>query len=180
MVQTAKTPAWWGDDLDGVQANPNSSGDAPVTVTDPGSLDKPVASLGDAGTTVPVAPPGVSVDDNMRRARQIQDALGGGMLPSDPAHGIMVSWVAPGQEMDYKQHGGQYRDFGNFNYGAVGTALGITPYELHGAAGVVQMKQNNWRPGYGVPFLSGASGDNKRDYDQIERGIAYARAHRPK
>lgn len=176
MVQTAKTPDWWGNDLNGMQTNPNPPDDVPVTVTDPVAIEKSVASVGESDASVPVAPPGANVDDNMQRAQQIQDALGGGMLPSDPAHGIMVNWFAPGQEMDYKQHGNQYRDFGNFNYGAVGTALGMTPYELHGAAGVVQMEQKHWDPSYGMPFISGNSGDNQQDYDQIEKGIAYARA----
>lgn len=151
-----------------------------MTVIDAGSLAKPIASLGDPEPALPVAPPGVSVDDNMLRARQIQEALSGGMLPSDPSYGMMAHWFSPGHEMDYKQHGEQYRDFGNFNYGAVGSALGLTPYMLHGAAGVVQMMQKHWDPKYGVPFISGDSGDNRRDYDQITQGVAYERAHRPR
>ena len=46
MMQTAKNPDFWGDDLNGVQINPNPSDDAPVTVTDSSALAQPAPDLG--------------------------------------------------------------------------------------------------------------------------------------
>ena len=140
----------------------------PVTVTNGAGVGKsvdPIASSRDPG--IPAAPPGVSVDDNMRRARELQDTIMNGMPgdmpPPDPAYGIMTAWFPKGHEMDYKKDGDQYRDFGNFNYGAVGSALGIGPYMLHGAAGVAQMQDKTWTSKDGYPFLTRAFGDSDRD-----------------
>jgi len=157
----------------------------PVTVTNGAGLGKPVVPIAiSKDASIPVTPPGVSVDENMRRARALQDTITNGMPgdmpPPDPAYGIMTAWFPKGHEMDYKKGGDQYRDFGNFNYGAVGSALGISPYVLHGAAGVVQMKDGTWKPRFGLPFLTGQSGDNGRDYRQVDKGIAYEKTHRPR
>jgi len=154
----------------------------PVTVINGADLGKPVASIASSKDSgVPETPPGVSVDDNMRRAEQmrdtIMDGMSGDMPPADPAYGIMTAWFPKGHEMDYKKGGDQYQDFGNFNYGAVGSRLGIGPYMLHGAAGVAQIMDGHQNSGIGYPFLTGLSGDSKQDYDQIDRGIAYERAH---
>lgn len=78
----------------------------------------------------------------------------------------------------YKKDDKRYQDFGNFNYGAVGSALGIGPYMLHGAAGIAQMKDGTWDRDYGIPFFTGQSGDSENDYKQIDGGIAYERAHK--
>lgn len=133
---------------------------------------------------IPAAPPGVSVDANLRRARELQGVLAkpwpNDMPMPDPAFGIMTAWFPSGHEMDYKKGGSQYRDFGNFNYGAVGSTLGFDPSMLHGAAGVAQMMDKKWKPGYGLPFFSKQSGDNEQDYEQIDRGIAYERSHKPR
>jgi hypothetical protein len=158
----------------------------PATVTNGADLGKPVDPIADSkDSAIPVAPPGVSVDDNMRRAREMQDTImkgmSGDMPPADPAYGIMTAWFPTGHEMDYKKDGQQYRDFGNFNYGAVGSALGIGPYMLHGAAGVQQIKDKTWTPrDDGYPFLTKTFGDSQRDWDQIDKGIAYEKEHRTK
>jgi len=157
----------------------------PATVSDGAGLGKPVAPIADSRDPgIPAAPPNVSVNDNMRRARELQDTIMNGMPhdmpPPDPAYGIMTALFPKDHEMDYKKDGGQYRDFGNFNYGAVGSVLGINPYVLHGAAGLVQMKDGTWDPDFGLPFLTGQSGDNKQDYGQVDKGIAYEKSHRPR
>jgi hypothetical protein len=155
----------------------------PVTVSNGAGLGKPVAPIaGSKDAGIPEAPPGVSVDDNMRRARQLQDTIMNGMPgdmpPPDPAYGIMTAWFRKGHEMDYKKDGHQYQDFGNFNYGAVGSRLGIGPYMLHGAAGVAQMMDGGWNKRLGLPFLTGQSGDLEGDYKQIDGGIGYEKTHK--
>jgi hypothetical protein len=49
---------------------------------------------------------------------------------------------------------------------------------LHGAAGLAQIKDGKWEQRFGLPFLTGRSGDNKRDFEEIDEGIAYERAHK--
>jgi len=133
--------------------------------------------LEDHANPVPAAPPGVSVDKNIERAEKLM----GGLTVTNPqivAMSEMMRLFPSGREMDYKKNGHQYRDFGNFNYGAFGAALGLSPGLLHGGAGVQQMRDGRWLPEYGIPFWSGRYGDNKEDYEQIERGIRYYDARR--
>ena len=133
--------------------------------------------LEDHAGPVPDAPPGVSVDRNIERAEKLM----GGLTVTNPqivAMSEMLRLFPSGHEMDYKKGGDQYRDFGNFNYGAVGTAMGLSPDLLHGGAGVQQMRDKRWSPEYGIPFWSGKHGDNDQDYQQIENGIRHYHARR--
>lgn len=138
---------------------------------------RPGNMAGDSQSIIPKAPAGVSLERNIERAEAMRDA--NRMAPLTPGsfspHNIgreMFKLFSDGGEMDYKRGGrSEYRDFGNFNYGAFGSAYGFSPYELHTGAGIQQMRDGRWEPSYGVPFLSGRLGDNKEDYDQIERGI---------
>lgn len=84
---------------------------------------------------------------------------------------------------DYKQLDPDYADFGNFNYGATGAALGLSQDTLLRAAGWAQTRSVN--SGVGVaPSLSEAIlgvgekpafGDDPVDQDWIKRGIQYYR-----
>jgi len=156
----------------------------PTTVSDSAALiDPPSMPVFDQGKQSEMAvPPGVSVDKNMERAQQAVNGVAHIPLPPDPvAYGLMTQLFSPDHEMDYKRGGHpEFRDFGNYNYGAVGSATGLTPYELHSAAGAVQMLQNHWEPSYGVPYLVPPFGDNRQDYEKIDEGIAYQRAHHGK
>jgi hypothetical protein len=128
---------------------------------------------------IPKAPPGVGLERNIERAEAMRDA--NRLAPITPGsfspYNIgreMFGLFSDGGEMDYKRGGhNEYRDFGNFNYGVFGSAYGFSPHELHSGAGIQQIRSGNWQWEYGIPFLSGRLGDNKEDYDQIERGIAY-------
>jgi len=88
--------------------------------------------------------------------------------------------------MDYKQLaqnysdgypvGSPYADFGNFNYGAMGAAMGIPQSILLRAAGYAQgqagtssQKWGNWKGG--PPY-----GDDPNDQVQIKAGINYYQA----
>ena len=70
-----------------------------------------------------------------------------------------------------------YLEFGNFNYGATGRALGIPDAILVRAAGVAQFISGwqNWNPSFGVPGHAPAPyGDDPVDQAAIRAGIAYA------
>jgi len=84
--------------------------------------------------------------------------------------------VQTGGPWDYKNQptmraNPQYDAFGNFNYGATGTALGLTQYQLDVAAGLAQPRKTG---GSGTPFVSPPYGDRSQDEYWINQGIAYA------
>lgn len=114
--------------------------------------------------TTPQAPPGVSVDNNIALVQ-------GGMLVSPPITiAAMINAMRSRGEWDYKyQFGSHYRDFGNFNYGAVLTAVGFPSGFVQDFAGFYQtyFTQN--------PSTDNVhGGDSQRDNDQIRAGICYA------
>jgi hypothetical protein len=87
---------------------------------------------------------------------------------------------------DYKNqptHGASpaHNPFGNFNYGAAGTALGLDPYTLQNEAGRAQKpgsggkgKTGRWgQPNSGTPPY----GDRPVDNYWIKLGIQYAHQH---
>lgn len=65
-------------------------------------------------------------------------------------------------------------DFGNFNYGATGAALGLPDWMLYRVAGVKQVK-DHWKDGQHTKILIDPYGDDPRDADMIRRGIEYYR-----
>lgn len=81
--------------------------------------------------------------------------------------------------MDYKTLGGgshmEYEAFGNFNYGAVTAALGMSSYLSQNGAGVYQQWRGDASVGSGIPFLQSPYGDQNRDADQIALGREYAK-----
>jgi len=128
---------------------------------------------------VPPAPPGVDIDWNIRRAL------------------VSVSFVwfierlAPDGEMDYKKYGYQkYEDFGNFNYGAVALAFGLTENAALRGAGLVQIIADVSRKlfkgkvvdavgdmyNHGLDALGGPPyGDSREDQIMIKNGFRYAK-----
>jgi hypothetical protein len=81
------------------------------------------------------------------------------------------------QSWDYKQIDKKYADFGNYNYGVTGIALGI-PAELltisAGAAQISSDKKVNLYLAYLPAMFLPNHGDNTEDQIQIIKGIAYA------
>lgn len=81
---------------------------------------------------------------------------------------------------DYKQYNRGYQDFGNYNYGRAGAAMGLTTDFLLGQAGRAQQAAGTSRPEWGSPgFLgysglggTGSYGDDPRDQEMIRRGIS--------
>jgi hypothetical protein len=120
--------------------------------------------------SIPIHPPGSSVEMNIRLAKSHTGVVRG---PAD------IFWfynmVRNGGEWDYKQRGRQYQDFGNFNYGAVGYAIGMPGNVLLRVAGWAQSRAgtsmgswNNWcgQPPYG---------DDPMDQEMIQAGMEYAK-----
>jgi RHS repeat-associated protein len=117
----------------------------------------------------PAAPPGASVDENMKTASALVLLGGANVVPWY----FLVRNKGP---WDYKQRGREYADFGNFNYGAAGTAAGLDEEILLRAAGVAQVRSGNTNPAWSQPWGSPPYGDDPIDGDFIRAGVAYADA----
>ena len=83
---------------------------------------------------------------------------------------------------DYKQQGGQYENFGNFNYGAAGAAWGFSAETLKRQAGRAQMaagtSKRGWQKygGRNNSRILPPYGDDPADQEWIQRGIDYAKS----
>ncbi|MDP3599334.1 MAG: polymorphic toxin type 44 domain-containing protein [Nitrospirota bacterium] len=75
---------------------------------------------------------------------------------------------------DYKRQGIQYENFGNFNYGASGSAFGFPDQILYRMAGWAHQRKGSM-PGLGVWYGSYPYGDDPKDQQWIQRGIQYYR-----
>jgi RHS repeat-associated protein len=89
----------------------------------------------DTLSPIPTAPPGVDINANIEEAARQRD----------------VRWfynqVRNKGPWDYKQQGPEYQNFGNFNYGATGRALGLSEGLLLREAGRAQQAAGTSRPG---------------------------------
>jgi hypothetical protein len=154
----------------------------------------------------------VSIANNIAVAQEINAALSAWVasaasgaaagLDAAAAQAFRLAWVtwqfAPGQSQDYKQAGGQYREFGNFNYGAVASALGLSPQTVLWGAGTASYA--NWMivsveinlasqalaeagmparfigpppASWGTPVTGPPYGDNPSEQAEIQQGINY-------
>lgn len=117
---------------------------------------------------VPPAPPGVSVDDNMRLAAQHTP--------------FWLREVVPNRgPWDYKQRGHRYEAFGNFNFGAAARSENIPDGFVLREAGRAQVRDGTTDPRFGAPgprlfpFAATKSyGDDPVDQHWIEQGGRYA------
>jgi RHS repeat-associated protein len=129
---------------------------------------------------VPTAPSGVSVNENMQIAKLSY------LFQPPPFNQLWFrDMVNYGGVWDYKTQGAQYENFGNFNYGATGTAAGAPPFTLRRAAGRAQ-RGHAGSPQFGgdpgsLPsiFLNPGGGtapygDDPNDQKFINLGIKYA------
>jgi RHS repeat-associated protein len=128
---------------------------------------------------VPVHPAGADINKNMALAKNE-----GIFNPLAPLW--FRNQVDYGKPWDYKTQGSQYEDFGNFNYGATGTAAYAPAFTLRRAAGRAQRghpasPQFGGDPGslpsiFLNPFGGTAPyGDDPNDQSQMNLGIQYAR-----
>lgn len=122
---------------------------------------------------IPVSPPNVYIDKNIEESIQIKNYLKNGS-------GFLFSWfytkVKNKGEWDFKQLGRQYADFGNFHYGAVGTAAGISEGLLLRAAGAAQNFAGTSKEEFDNWWAQSPYGDDPVDQVWIKAGIEYARS----
>jgi len=162
-----------------------------------GSNYKFSGSMGDGGIMqachpscadrIPNGPPGASLDANIKDVQERAERFG--LLNAGT---WFYNQVKPGGPWDYKRQGGgapgtccNYEDFGNFNYGATGAALGIPEIFLLNEAGRAHVREHGLLPGHGRPGPSAFPwlgippyGDGFNDQLQIKKGIEYFNTHR--
>lgn len=122
----------------------------------------------------PASPPSVSLDENLLEAKRQNDYFKNG------GSAYLFSWfytkVRNGGEFDYKQRGRQYASFGNFNYGAAGTAAGISEAVLLRAAGAAQTVAGTSQAEFDKWWSEAPYGDDPVDQVWIKAGIEYAKS----
>ena len=109
---------------------------------------------------LPQSPPGVDVNLNIATAR--------GMNFSE-----WYNAVRNGGIWDYKQRGSEYENFGNFNYGATGRAVGVPAWILKRAAGWAQKRAGTSKQDWRGPLGPAPHEDDPVDQKYIQRGIDY-------
>ncbi|WP_397450423.1 polymorphic toxin type 44 domain-containing protein [Pseudomonas sp. NA-150] len=122
----------------------------------------------------PKVPPEAFVNSNMFIANHRKTVL-------KPGSAFLYSWfytqVKNRGPWDYKQISREYEAFGNYNYGATGTAAGIPRMILLRAAGAAQSLAGTSREDLGEWWGSAPYGDDYQDQYWIEQGIAHAKWH---
>ena len=113
-----------------------------------------------APTILPYRPPNVDIDANIQEAKTMS------------YHDFYLA-VRSGGKWDYKKLGPQYEDFGNFNFGATGRALGLPGDILLRGAGWYQGITKTSSPDFGVWYGDPPYGDDPKDQAQIKKGILY-------
>lgn len=116
----------------------------------------------------PSAPPGVDIEANINEAEGKWNPV------------WFYNQVRNKGPWDFKQLGRQYEDFGNFHYGATGTAFGFPESVLLNMAGRAQKAAGNSLPAYGEPGPifwpfsgTGSYGDDPKDQYWIKKGIDF-------
>ena len=151
---------------------------SPPTGQSKGNMGAASSKVGFPPVLIPV-PPGTDILDNMNAARAHRnDNIASKYL-------WFYNQVHGGGPWDYKQGGNrQYEPFGNFNYGATGRMLGISPETLQRMAGLAQIWYGTSTPAWGrnpgpLQSLLGVGGvppygDDPRDQMFMDRGFHYA------
>lgn len=132
---------------------------------------------------VPAWPDGADLDANIELAKK--KGASSWWNPLKPVYDAKAAlWfrdqVNNKGPWDYKQKGKEYQDFGNFNYGATGLALGFDEKTLLREAGRAQQAAGTSKEEWGEPGYrldpwggSGSYGDDPDDQEQIKNGFAY-------
>lgn len=121
---------------------------------------------------VPSSPPDVSVEENMAVAHHKKNVLKAGSA-------FIYSWfytqVRNRGPWDYKKLSAEYEAFGNFNYGATGTAAGFSEDVLLRAAGLAQSRAGTTTAEFGTWWGQAPFGDDPGDQRWIKEGVKYAK-----
>ncbi|TKB63260.1 MAG: hypothetical protein E8D47_13025, partial [Nitrospira sp.] len=112
---------------------------------------------------VPQGPSGASCPSNIGQAQQSYNPF------------WFYNQVRNHGRWDYKQLGGQYENFGNFHYGATGSAFGFPSMILFRAAGWANQVAGNSDPLWGNWYGLFPYGDNPIDQYWIQQGVQYYR-----
>lgn len=117
-----------------------------------------------------LGPDGEVLKNNMREARENGNSR-------DMATAETYYWfyqkVRNRGPWDYKQFDPYWDKFGNFNYGAAGTAAGIPSEILLMGAGFAQERAGTSNPEWGRWYSEPPFGDDPTDQGYIRDGIAY-------
>jgi hypothetical protein len=116
--------------------------------------------------STPAYPPYTDVNANITTAKSIGE---GGVL-------WFYNQVRNKGTWDYKQLDKNYENFGNFNYGATGAAIGFSNQVLLRMAGFAQWRSGNRKPKDGWFFWNAPYGDDPNDQEWIKKGIDYNHA----
>jgi hypothetical protein len=126
---------------------------------------------------VPRAPAGVDIDVNIAQASSHRDDILGDIW--------FYNQVRNHGPWDYKQQAracgvdyvNPYEDFGNFNYGATGAAMGYGDQFLLRMAGWANTRADPARTGLGSWYGRAPYGDDAKDQAMIRAGIMYYYQH---
>ncbi|MNM55704.1 hypothetical protein D3C81_668520 [compost metagenome] len=122
----------------------------------------------------PSAPPGISLEQNLKESAAQKNYFKNG------GTAFLFSWfyakVRNRGDWDYKQRGREFASFGNFNYGAVGAAAGISEAVLLRAAGAAQTVAGTSQAEFDKWWADAPYGDDPIDQAWIKAGIDYAKS----
>lgn len=131
MVSMPKTPFSWGDDLNDVQVNPNPSMDAPVTVTDPGSLSKPIGPVALAPSIHEMHQGDAPDPDEYAKMGEMARRIGEDQYDPDGNSGLAGLGYWAGQSLRFKrgdvldaQRYGATPPYANYVFGVYNAASG--------------------------------------------------------
>lgn len=122
--------------------------------------------------SIPVAGPGIGVvRNNMKDARNYGQSRG---MALPKTYYWFYQKVRNKGPWDYKQFDPYWAEFGNFNFGAAGYAVGILSGILLVGAGWAQKRAGTSRPEWGIWYKDAPYGDDPTDQYWIREGIKYA------
>ena len=110
---------------------------------------------------IPPAPPLADIYGNMQDAQSNWNPL------------WFYNQVRGKGPWDYKQKSRKYEDFGNFNFGATGTAFGLSKGILRRGAGWANQQASSNRQHLGNPLGDYPYGDDYHDQVMIDNGINF-------
>lgn len=105
-----------------------------------------------------------------KKLKEIADSVWGADMAK---YSFFYHQVRNGSRWDYKQLDPKYADFGNYNYGATGAALGIPSDVLLRAAGWAQVRAGTTDESWGHYLGDAPYGDDPADQAWIQKGINY-------